>query len=49
MSAFLGGKIKVDGDVTKLMALQTTAAANANNAAAAEVVKRIQAITASTS
>jgi putative sterol carrier protein len=46
MNAFLGGRIKVDGDITKMIALQTAGAASATNPAAVEMVKRIQEITA---
>lgn len=46
MNAFLSGKIKVDGDITKLISLQTAGAGAAANPAAAEVVKRIQEMTA---
>jgi hypothetical protein len=46
MNAFMSGRIKVDGDITKLIALQTAGAGAATNPSAAEMVKRIQAITA---
>ena len=46
MNAFLSGRIKVDGDITKLLALQTAGAGAAVNPAAAEVVRRIQELTA---
>jgi SCP-2 sterol transfer family len=45
MNAFLGGRIKVDGDITKLLALQSGAASGSSNAGAADLVKRIQAMT----
>jgi putative sterol carrier protein len=45
MSAFLGGRIKIDGDITKLIALQTVGAQSAANPAAIEMVKRIQEMT----
>jgi SCP-2 sterol transfer family len=45
MNAFLGGRIKVDGDITKLLALQAGAAGGSPDAGAAELVGRIQAIT----
>jgi SCP-2 sterol transfer family len=45
MNAFLSGRIKVDGDITKLIALQTVGAGAAANPSAAEMVERIQAIT----
>ena len=41
MQAFMAGKIKVEGDMTKLMALQ----AGASDPTAAEIAKRIQDIT----
>jgi SCP-2 sterol transfer family len=46
MNAFMSGRIKVDGDITKLIALQTAGTGAAANPAAAEVVRRIQAMTA---
>ena len=46
MNAFLGGRIKVDGDITKMLALQTVGSASAVNDSAAEMVKRIQEMTA---
>ena len=46
MNAFLGGRIKVDGDITKMIALQTAGAASSNDPTAVELVKRIQEITA---
>ena len=46
MNAFMSGKIRVDGDITKMIALQTAGAGMSVNPAAAEMVKRIQAITA---
>jgi hypothetical protein len=46
MNAFMSGRIKVDGDITKLIALQTAGSGATSNAAAAEVVKKIQDITA---
>ena len=46
MNAFFGGRIKIDGDITKLIALQTAGAQSATNPAAVEMVKRIQEITA---
>jgi putative sterol carrier protein len=45
MQAFLGGKIRVDGDVTKMMALQTAGAASVSDPAALEMAKRLQDIT----
>jgi putative sterol carrier protein len=41
MQAFMAGKIKVDGDMTKLMALQSAS----SDPTAAEMAKRIQDIT----
>ena len=46
MNAFMGGKIKVDGDITKMLALQAAGQSSATNPAAVEMVKRIQEITA---
>lgn len=46
MNAFMSGRIKVDGDITKLLALQTAGAGAAASPAAVEVVKKIQEITA---
>ena len=46
MNAFLGGRIKVDGDITKMLALQTVGANSASDPLAVEMVKRIQAMTA---
>ena len=46
MNAFMSGRIKVDGDITKLIALQTAGSGAVANPAAAEVVRRIQEITA---
>lgn len=46
MNAFMSGKIKIDGDITKMIALQTAGASTAANPAAVEMVKRIQAMTA---
>lgn len=45
MNAFMGGRIKVDGDITKMLALQAAGASSATNPAAVEMVKRIQEIT----
>ena len=45
--AFLGGRIKVDGDITKLLELQTSGALSGGaDPLAAEVYERIRAITA---
>lgn len=46
MAAFLGGRIKVDGDITKLLALQAAAAPGVDDPAAAEVFGRLREITA---
>jgi hypothetical protein len=47
MNAFMSGRIKVDGDITKLLALQGSGMGAAGGSeAAAEVVRKIQAITA---
>jgi hypothetical protein len=45
MHAFLGGRIKVDGDITKLIALQNAGASAAADSAAVEMARRLQAIT----
>lgn len=45
MNAFMGGRIKVDGDITKLLGLQVPASAAASSPDAALVVERIKAIT----
>jgi hypothetical protein len=46
MNAFLGGRIKVEGDITKMLALQAAGAASAGNFNMVEMVKRIQEMTA---
>jgi len=46
MQAFLGGKIKVDGDITKMMALQSAGMSGNADPNAIEMAKRLQAITA---
>ena len=47
LAAFLGGRIKVDGDITKLLELQTSGALSGGaDPLAAEVYERIRAITA---
>ncbi|HLI53580.1 MAG TPA: SCP2 sterol-binding domain-containing protein [Acidimicrobiales bacterium] len=46
MNAFMSGRIRVDGDITKMIALQTASAGAAADATAAELVRRIQEITA---
>ena len=45
MQAFLGGKIKVDGDITKLLALQSAGLSGNTDPAAIEMAKRLQAMT----
>ena len=46
MQAFLGGKIKVDGDITKLLALQSAGLSGNTDPAAVEMARRLQAMTA---
>jgi hypothetical protein len=46
MQAFLGGRIKVDGDITKMIALQTAGMSGAASPDALELARRLQAITA---
>jgi hypothetical protein len=46
MQAFLGGRIKVDGDITKLIALQNAGATAADDPVAREMARRLQAMTA---
>ena len=46
MQAFLGGRIKVDGDITKLIALQTAGTSVATDSVAVEMARRLQAMTA---
>jgi hypothetical protein len=46
MQAFLGGRIKVDGDITKLIALQNAGASTAADSVAREMASRLQAMTA---
>jgi len=45
MAAFLSGKIRIDGDITKMMALQSAGSVNPSDPAAAELVQRIRAVT----
>ncbi|HET9692098.1 MAG TPA: SCP2 sterol-binding domain-containing protein [Acidimicrobiales bacterium] len=45
MQAFLSGRIKVDGDITKLLALQSSGQPAALDPAAVELARRIQEIT----
>jgi hypothetical protein len=46
MQAFLSGRIKVDGDITKLLALQSSGVVGAVDPASIEMARRIQGITA---
>jgi hypothetical protein len=46
MQAFLNGRIKVDGDITKMIALQSAGMTAGANPAALELARRLQAITA---
>jgi SCP-2 sterol transfer family len=46
MQAFLAGRIKADGDVTKLIALQGASMGSGGDPATAELARRLQAITA---
>jgi hypothetical protein len=46
MREFLGGRIKVDGDITKMIALQTAGAGGTADPAAVELARRLQAMTA---
>ncbi len=45
MQAFLSGRIKVDGDITKLLALQTAGVIGSVDPASMELARRIQDIT----
>ena len=45
MQAFLGGKIKVDGDITKMLALQAGSGSGGADPTGGELAKRLQAIT----
>ncbi len=45
MNAFMSGRIKVDGDITKLLGLQVPASSAAASPEAALVVERIKSIT----
>ena len=45
MQAFLSGRIKVDGDITKLLALQSSGLVGGADPVAFEVYERIKAIT----
>ena len=46
MQAFMSGRIRVDGDITKIMALQMAVPQGVDNSAAAAVAAEIKAITA---
>jgi len=46
MQAFLSGRIKVDGDISKMIALQTAGAGGNADPKAIELAQRLQAITA---
>jgi putative sterol carrier protein len=46
MQAFLSGRIKVDGDISKMIALQTAGAGGNADPKAIELARRLQAITA---
>jgi hypothetical protein len=46
MQAFLGGRVKVDGDITKLLALQSAGLGGNVNPEALELATRLRAITA---
>ena len=45
MSAFMGGRIKVDGDITKLLALQSAGIVGGADPLGSEIAERINAIT----
>jgi hypothetical protein len=46
MQAFLSGRIKVDGDITKMIALQNAGMAQSGDPTAVEFAKRVQQMTA---
>ena len=46
MQAFLSGRIKVDGDITKMIALQNAGMAQSGDPTAVEFAKRVQEMTA---
>ena len=46
MSAFMAGRIKVDGDITKLLALQSSGILGGDGPLGSEIATRIDAITA---
>ncbi len=45
MAAFLGGRIKVDGDITKLLALESTGVIGVDDPTAVEMARRLQMMT----
>lgn len=45
MAAFMGGRIKVDGDITKLLALQSAGIVGGADPLGSEIAERINAIT----
>ncbi len=45
MTAFMGGRIKVDGDITKLLALQSAGIVGGADPLGSEIAERINAIT----
>ncbi len=45
MTAFMGGRIKVDGDITKLLALQSAGIVGGADPLGSEIAARINAIT----
>jgi hypothetical protein len=45
MNAFMSGRIKVDGDITKMIALQSSGALGGADPAAVEIARRLIAIT----
>lgn len=45
MTAFMGGRIKVDGDITKLLALQSAGIVGGADPLGSEIAQRINAIT----
>lgn len=46
MNAFLSGRIKVDGDITKLLALQSSGMLGVDDPTALELARRLQEMTA---
>lgn len=45
MAAFMGGRIRVDGDITKLLTLQSTGVIGVNDPTAVEMARRLQDMT----